>query len=269
LSFLSLVKMDSSRDGESECQRPWPRMDLSRVPTASLVSEVQRRLKCTRSPEKRLVLIGPPGAGKGTQSPRLAKEYCICRLATGDMLRAAIASSSPVGLKARRAMETGQLVSDDTVIDILKENLKQPKCRRGFVLDGFPRTVNQAKKLDDHLAQMGTKLDGAVELKVGRDTILERISGRLIHPSSGRAYHPKFKPPLKPGIDDVTGEHLIKRNDDNPDVFRNRYTTYMSMTAPVANHYARQGKLKSINGDQHVETVFSEICSYINSSNSK
>mmetsp|Transcript_17755 Transcript_17755/g.43432 ORF Transcript_17755/g.43432 Transcript_17755/m.43432 type:complete len:256 (+) Transcript_17755:244-1011(+) len=245
-------------------KRQWPLMDLSRIPTSALVTEVERRLRCTRAPEKRLALIGPPGAGKGTQAPKLAKEYCICRLATGDMLRAAVSEHSPLGEKARRAMELGELVSDDLVIDILKQNLQQPKCRRGFVLDGFPRTIKQAEKLDEYLHQTGTKLDGAIELKVDKPTVLERISGRLIHRKSGRAYHPKFHPPIKAGRDDITGEQLIKRNDDNPDVFGKRYETYMKKTAPVAEFYKNQNKLIQINGDRPVNSVFKELCSYIN-----
>eukprot|EP00466_Bigelowiella_natans_P016646 jgi/Bigna1/37234/e_gw1.19.84.1 len=249
--------------GSSECQGL---PDLSRIPTSFLAAEIQRRLKCIRAPEKRLVLIGPPGAGKGTQAPKIAKEYCICRLATGDMLRAAIASHTPVGEKARKAMESGKLVNDELVIDILKQNLNQPRCRRGFILDGFPRTVTQAKKLDAYLAESGTKLDGAIEMKVPIGTITERISGRLIHSRSGRAYHPVFKPPKKPGIDDVTGEQLIKRNDDNPDILRSRFDTFCRMTTPVTEHYAKQNKLASIDGDKPVESVFTDICKYINGS---
>ncbi|GAB5362735.1 hypothetical protein AAMO2058_000823600 [Amorphochlora amoebiformis] len=244
-----------------DCKRP--RLDLSSIPTSTLIGEIQRRLKCTRLPEKRLVLIGPPGAGKGTQAPMLAREFCICRLATGDMLRAAVASSSPVGLKAKRAMDSGALVGDDLVIDILKENLRDPKCRRGFVLDGFPRTVNQAKKLDLILAESGKSLDRAIQLDVRKESIIERISGRLIHRQSGRTYHPQFNPPRKPGIDDVTGDHLIHRRDDNPALFKKRIETYGEMTTPVLGYYEKQSKLTKVNGEQSVNSVFADICSYV------
>mmetsp|Transcript_36025 Transcript_36025/g.66584 ORF Transcript_36025/g.66584 Transcript_36025/m.66584 type:complete len:260 (-) Transcript_36025:133-912(-) len=249
-----------------DCKRPWEIPDLSRIPTPSLVEEIQRRLRCKREPERRIVLIGPPGAGKGTQAPLLAKEYCICRVATGDLLREAIVSSSPIAKKAREAMDAGELVGDDVVIDLLKEKLKQPQCRRGFVLDGFPRTVNQARKLDEMLGQSNKNLDNAVELKVGKRTIIERISGRLIHRKSGRAYHPKFKPPVVAGKDDVTGEHLIHRNDDNPDLLRKRYDTYNTFTGEVLKYYQSQSKLGKINGDQPVNSVFSDLIKYIRGS---
>lgn len=194
----------------------------------------------------------------------LAKEYCICRLATGDMLRAAVASGTPVGEKAKRAIDNGQLVNDDLVIGVLKENLDLPRCRRGFVLDGFPRTVYQAEQLDKILAERNQKIDGAIEVKVDRiETIAERISGRLIHRKSGRTYHPRFKPSMVAGKDDMTGEHLIHRNDDNPDTFRKRYETYKRITEPVLEHYREQNKLAVVEGDQPVKSVFSEICRYI------
>ncbi len=237
--------------------------DLSEVPTSALVGEIERRLRCRRAPERRLVLVGAPGAGKGTQALRIAKRYCLCRIPIGDMLRAAVASGSPLGRQASSAMNSGQLVRDDLVTSILEERLRDPACRRGFVIDGFPRTVNQAQKLDGMLEASGQSLDAAVELKVDPRIMLERVSGRLIHSSSGRSYHPKFNPPRVPETDDITGERLIHRNDDNPDTFRKRYESYTQKTKPVVDYYRNQGKLKEVDGSGPVVSTFELLRRYV------
>ncbi|KAL6182588.1 hypothetical protein ACLB2K_044007 [Fragaria x ananassa] len=169
--------------------------NLEDVPTTDLFSEVLRRMKCATKPDKRLILVGPPGSGKGTQSPIIKDEYCLCHLATGDMLRAAVAAKTPLGIKAKEAMEKGELVSDDLVVGIIDDALKKPSCQKGFILDGFPRTVVQAQKLDEMLKNRGVKVDKVLNFAVDDRILEERITGRWIHPSSGRSYHTKFAPP--------------------------------------------------------------------------
>ncbi|KAL8478565.1 hypothetical protein ACS0TY_030451 [Phlomoides rotata] len=177
--------------------------NLEDVQSVDLMTELLRRMKCESKPDKRLILVGPPGSGKGTQSPILKDEYCLCHLATGDMLRAAVAAKTALGIKAKETMEKGELVSDDLVVGIIDDALKKPSCHKGFILDGFPRTVAQAQKLDEMLAKRGVKVDKVLNFAVDDAILEERITGRWIHPSSGRSYHTKFAPPKVPGVDDV------------------------------------------------------------------
>ncbi|KAG2278239.1 hypothetical protein Bca52824_060794 [Brassica carinata] len=157
-------------------------------------------------PDKRLIFIGPPGSGKGTQSPIVKDEFCLCHLSTGDMLRAAVASKTPLGLKAKEAMDKGALVTDELVVGIIDEAMNKPKCQKGFILDGFPRTVAQAEKLDEMLKKRGTGIDKVLNFAIDDSVLEERITGRWIHPSSGRSYHTKFAPPKTPGVDDASLE---------------------------------------------------------------
>ncbi|EHA8590447.1 putative Adenylate kinase 4 [Cocos nucifera] len=207
-------------------------VDLADIPSVDLMTELLRRMKCASKPDKRLILIGPPGSGKGTQSPIIKDEYCLCHLATGDMLRAAVAAKTPLGIKAKEAMEKGELVSDDLVVGIIDEAIKKPSCQKGFILDGFPRTVVQAQKLDEMLAKQGTKIDKVLNFAIDDVILEERITGRWIHPSSGRTYHSKFAPPKVPGIDDVTGEPLIQRKDDTAEVLKSRLEAFHRQTEP-------------------------------------
>ncbi|EMS55707.1 Adenylate kinase B [Triticum urartu] len=154
------------------------------------------------APLKEYSIACPPGSGKGTQSPLIKDEYCLCHLATGDMLRAAVAAKTPLGIKAKEAMDKGELVSDDLVVGIIDEAMKKPSCQKGFILDGFPRTVVQAQKLDEMLAKQGAKVDKVLNFAIDDAILEERITGRWIHPSSGRSYHTKFAPPKTPGVDD-------------------------------------------------------------------
>ena len=158
---------------------------------------------CRSKPESRSVLVGPPGCGKGTQSPKLVEEYCVCHLATGDMLRAAVSAGSEMGKAADAIMKAGGLVSDDVVVGIIKENLGSKACAKGFVLDGFPRTVPQAEKLGELLAASGKALDSVVEFAIDDELLKERIAGRWTHKASGRSYHTVFNPPKVAGVDDV------------------------------------------------------------------
>ncbi|GJP32510.1 hypothetical protein CLOM_g17140 [Closterium sp. NIES-68] len=224
-----------------------------------LMGELIRRMKCAPKPEKRVILIGPPGCGKGTQSPIIKEENCLCHLATGDMLRAAVAKQTPLGLKAKETMEKGELVSDDLVVGIIEEALKRPSCGKGFILDGFPRTVVQAEKLDAMLEKKGQKVDKVLNFEVPDSVLEERICGRWIHPASGRSYHTKFAPPKVPGKDDITGEPLVQRKDDNADTLRSRLAAFHKQTSPVIDYYAAKGKVANLHADRKAADVTAEV----------
>jgi adenylate kinase len=231
--------------------------EIAEIPTEDLIKEVQRRLDCLTKSEKRLVLIGPPGSGKGTQSPMIKNDNCLCHLATGDMLRAAVAAKSPLGLEAKKAMDAGALVSDDIVVGLIEEAITRPECRTGFVLDGFPRTVPQAKKLDDMLGKRGTGIDKVINFEVPDSLLVERVVGRWVHPPSGRSYHERFAPPRTPGVDDITGEPLIKRKDDNAETLKSRLAAFHAQTAPVINYF--KAKVVHIQGDKAPEEVAKQV----------
>ncbi|MDY3331321.1 MAG: adenylate kinase [Pelistega sp.] len=182
----------------------------------------------------RLILLGPPGAGKGTQASFITQKYGIPQISTGDMLRAAVKAQTPLGIEAKKVMDAGKLVSDDIIIGLVKDRLTQPDCANGYLFDGFPRTIPQA----DALKEAGVKLDYVVEIDVPSEDIIERMSGRRIHPESGRSYHVKFNPPKVEGKDDVTGEPLIQRDDDREETVRKRLDVYQEQTRPLVDYYS-------------------------------
>ncbi|OZI41359.1 adenylate kinase [Bordetella genomosp. 5] len=182
----------------------------------------------------RLILLGPPGAGKGTQAAFITQQYGIPQISTGDMLRAAVKAGTPLGLEAKKVMDAGGLVSDEIIIGLVQDRLKQPDCANGYLFDGFPRTIPQA----DALKNANVKLDYVVEIAVPEEDIIERMSGRRVHPASGRSYHTRFNPPKVEGKDDVTGEDLVQRDDDREDTVRNRLAVYQKQTRPLVDYYA-------------------------------
>lgn len=186
----------------------------------------------------RLILLGAPGAGKGTQATFICKKYGIPQISTGDMLRAAVKAGTPLGLEAQAVMASGALVSDDLIINLVKERLALPDCAGGFLFDGFPRTLPQA----DAMRAAGVKLDYVLEIDVPFSDIIERMSGRRSHPASGRTYHVRFNPPKVEGKDDVTGEELIQREDDKEETVRKRLDVYSQQTRPLVDYYSSWAK---------------------------
>jgi adenylate kinase len=207
----------------------------------------------------RLILLGAPGAGKGTQATFLCQKYGIPQISTGDMLRAAVKAGTPLGLAAKKVMDSGALVSDDIIIGLVKERLAQPDCAKGFLFDGFPRTLPQAEAMKN----AGVPIDCVLEIDVPFAAIVERMSGRRSHPASGRTYHVKFNPPKVAGLDDVTGEPLIQRDDDREETVQKRLEVYAAQTRPLVDYYTQWAnrdpqnapKVRKIDGVGTVEEI--------------
>jgi adenylate kinase len=207
----------------------------------------------------RLILLGAPGAGKGTQATFICKQYGIPQISTGDMLRAAVKAGTPMGLQAKAVMDSGALVSDDIIIGLVKERIKEADCAKGFLFDGFPRTIPQA----DAMKAAGVKLDYVLEIDVPFEAIIERMSGRRSHPASGRTYHIKFNPSKVAGKDDITGEPLIQRDDDKAETVQKRLDVYSAQTRPLVDYYgnwakaepAAAPKYRAISGTGTVEEI--------------
>lgn len=205
----------------------------------------------------RIILLGPPGAGKGTQAKFITETFGIPQISTGDMLRAAIKQGTELGQKVDAVIKAGDLVSDDLIIDLVKERIAQPDCEQGCIFDGFPRTIPQAEALD----QAGVKIDHVLEIAVPDESIIERMSGRRFHMDSGRSYHTKYNPPKEPGVDDVTGEPIIQREDDKPEVVKDRLSTYHAQTEQLVNFYSDQQAVafNRVDGTQPIDEVKSQV----------
>lgn len=215
----------------------------------------------------RVMLIGPPGSGKGTQAQYIIERFEIPQISTGDMLRKSVADNTSLGAQVKLIMDAGHLVPDDVIIELVKDRINRPDCAKGFLLDGFPRTVKQA----DALTSAGVQIDKIIEIDVPDDVIVERLSGRWIHPASGRVYHSIFQPPHRANHDDITGEALIQREDDKEETVRRRLSVYHAQTQPVASYYQRmalrdpQGlpQVIKINGAEPPLVVCEQIFSFL------
>jgi adenylate kinase len=217
----------------------------------------------------RLILLGAPGAGKGTQATFICQKFGIPQISTGDMLRAAVKAGSPLGVAAKKVMDSGALVSDDIIIGLVKERITQPDCAKGFLFDGFPRTIPQAEAM----RAAGVKLDYVLEIDVPPSAIIERMSGRRSHPASGRTYHVKFNPPKTAGVDDVTGEPLVQREDDREETVIKRLQVYADQTRPLVDYYSTWAKsdpanaprYRSITGQGSVEEITARVMDALSS----
>lgn len=190
----------------------------------------------------RLILLGAPGVGKGTQAQFITEAYGIPQISTGDMLRQAIAAETPLGLEVKGVMDRGELVTDEIIVNLVKERLAQPDCEQGFLFDGFPRTIPQAEAVE----KAGIALDHVVEIQADEAEIIRRLSGRRVHPGSGRTYHTVYQPPQQEGIDDETGEALVQRDDDQEETVRERLRVYQEQTAPLVSFYQNVAATTSV-----------------------
>lgn len=206
-----------------------------------------------------LVLLGPPGAGKGTQAIRIAKTFNVPHISTGDMFRRAVADKTELGLKAKDYMNEGELVPDEVVIGIVGERLEEPDCDEGFLLDGFPRTVAQAEALRTALAQSERELTQVIDIVVGKDSLVKRLTGRRTCRACGKVFHLTFDPPKSAAICDACGGELWQRDDDTEQTVTRRLDVYEAQTAPLVDYYREQGLLVPIDGEQDVENVFSSM----------
>ncbi|GAA0678091.1 MULTISPECIES: adenylate kinase [Clostridium] len=213
----------------------------------------------------RIVLLGPPGAGKGTQAKSISNKYSIPHISTGDIFRKNISEKTPLGIEAKGYIDKGHLVPDSLTIDLVKDTLSQEFCKNGFLLDGFPRTVAQAEALKEFLKENGTDLDVALLIDVPQNFILERMTGRRVCTSCGASYHIKFNPPSVDGKCDVCGNDVVQRKDDTEATVKERLDVYDSQTQPLINYYDAEGLLKTVDGTKAINEVFESICNILGS----
>jgi len=206
-----------------------------------------------------LILMGPPGAGKGTQAERIVAEFGIPHISTGDAFRLAMKQGTPLGVKAKEYVDSGRLVPDEITNGIVRERLQQDDCKNGFMLDGFPRTIAQAEALDEILASLRSQIDHVVNLKVNRNVLLARLTGRRICRSCGATYHLLFNPPAKEGVCDKCGGELYQRSDDTEEKVGTRLDEYINKTAPLVEYYRRKGLLREVNGERNIDEVTEEL----------
>ena len=207
----------------------------------------------------KILLIGPPGGGKGTQAKKISAKYNIPQISTGDMLRDHVKKLSPLGIKAKEFMDSGELVPDDLILEMMKKKLSDGECQNGYILDGFPRTLPQAEGLDKLLNEINSKLNKVIIIEVNDNVIIDRMSGRRVHKNSGRIYHIKFNPPKNEGLDDITNEPLSIRKDDKKETVKNRLEIYHDITKPLINYYNKKNILFKVNGEDEIDHVFSNI----------
>ncbi len=209
---------------------------------------------------KKILIMGPPGAGKGTQASNIVEKYNVPHISTGDMFRAAIKNGTKMGLSAKSYMDEGKLVPDDVTIGIVRDRLSEDDCKKnGFLLDGFPRNLEQAKSLDKILKELNYELDSVINVNVDSDVLIDRIVGRRICKSCGATFHVKFQKPKKDGVCDECNSELITRKDDTIETAGNRLEVYINQTQPLLDYYAKSNLLTTVNGDQEVDKVFAEI----------
>lgn len=213
----------------------------------------------------RLVLLGAPGAGKGTQAKKLIDKYAIPQISTGDILRKAVADGTPLGKEAKGYMDSGQLVPDTVVIGLVKERLAQPDCAQGYILDGFPRNTSQAETLDGVLKDMNASLDVALSVDVDKDDLMKRLTGRRTCKSCGQMYNIHFSPPAKEGVCDKCGGELYQRDDDKEETIKKRLDVYDAQTAPLIDYYSKKGILKGVKGEGSIDDIFNKITAILDS----
>ncbi|MCX0409224.1 adenylate kinase [Clostridium perfringens] len=213
----------------------------------------------------KIVLLGPPGAGKGTQAKSISNRYSIPHISTGDIFRKNISENTPLGIEAKSYMDNGQLVPDEVTINMVKYRLQQDDCKNGYLLDGFPRTVHQAEALDNFLTEREESIDTALLIEVPKEFILERMTGRRVCPSCGASYHIKFNPPANDGKCDLCGSDVIQRKDDTEETVKERLDVYENQTQPLIDFYKNKKQLSVVDGTQAINEVFESICKILGS----
>ena len=213
----------------------------------------------------KIVLLGPPGAGKGTQAKSISNRYSIPHISTGDIFRKNISENTPLGIEAKSYMDNGQLVPDEVTINMVKDRLQQDDCKNGYLLDGFPRTVHQAEALDNFLTEREESIDTALLIEVPKEFILERMTGRRVCPSCGASYHIKFNPPTNDGKCDLCGSDVIQRKDDTEETVKERLDVYENQTQPLIDFYKNNKQLSVVDGTQAINEVFESICKILGS----